>query len=150
MSVSDDNRSRSHSNLRLRIVAALFAVTAVGFSSKFYSGPGAAWANNSLAGAFYEIFWQLAVLFCAPRARIERIAVGVFVGTCAIEFLQLWHPPVLQAIRANFLGRAVLGSTFAWSDFPYYAVGSLAGWSLLRRLRGLDYASPALVGESRG
>jgi len=110
----------------------------VGFGVKFYSGPGAQWANHSLAGAIYEIFWQFAVLFFLPRARPWKIALGVFIATCGIEFLQLWHPPLLETLRGNFAGRAVLGSTFAWSDFPYYMLGSLAGWGILSRLAQPD------------
>jgi hypothetical protein len=120
--------------LRLRIVVALPITVAVGLGSKFYPGPGADWANNSLGGVFYEVFWQLFVLFCLPKASIRRIAVGVFIATCGLEFLQLWHPPFLEALRANFVARTVLGSTFAWSDFPYYVIGSLLGWRLLTRL----------------
>ncbi|MGY8652701.1 MAG: ribosomal maturation YjgA family protein [Verrucomicrobiia bacterium] len=120
----------------LAVVGMALAVP-VGFGVKFYSGPGAQWANHSLAGAIYEIFWQFAVLFCLPRARPWKIALGVFIATCGIEFLQLWNPPLLETLRGNFAGRAVLGSTFAWSDFPYYILGSLAGWGILTRLARL-------------
>ena len=115
----------------------------VGLGVKYYSGPGAQWANHSLAGAVYEIFWQFAALFCLPRARPWRIAMVVFVATCGIEFLQLWHPPPLETLRAHFAGRAILGSTFAWSDFPYYLLGSLAGWGILVRLTRRESADPA-------
>ncbi len=112
-------------------LAALAVIVPFGFGMKFYRGPGDAWVNHSLGGAAYEIFWCLAALFCLPRAAPARIALGVFLATCALEFLQLWHPPFLETLRANFLARTVLGSTFSWSDFPYYALGSLLGWKLL-------------------
>lgn len=114
----------------------------VGFGMKYYSGPGEGWANHSLAGAVYEIFWQFAVLFWLPRARPWKIALGVFVATCGIEFLQLWHPPLLETLRGNFAGRAILGSTFSWSDFPYYLLGSLAGWGMLVRLTRRESVRP--------
>ncbi len=123
--------------LRRRIVAALAVTTVVGFASKYYSGPGADWANNSLAGAFYEVFWQLIVLFCLPQARAIKIALGVFIATCGLEFLQLWHPPLLEAARTTFIGRSILGSTFAWTDFPYYVIGTVIGWGTLAGLRGV-------------
>ena len=72
------------------------------------------------------------------RSAINRIAVGVFVVTCAVETLQLWHPPFLQAARATFVGGAILGTTFKWPDFPYYLLGSAMGWLWLRRLSRLD------------
>jgi hypothetical protein len=45
----------------------------------------------------------------------------------------LWHPPFLEVLRSNFIGRTILGSSFNWTDFPYYLVGSGLGyiWLLL-------------------
>jgi hypothetical protein len=42
-------------------------------------------------------------------------------------------------VRASFLGHALIGSSFAWSDFPYYAAGALAAAAGARWLcpRGL-------------
>jgi hypothetical protein len=34
----------------------LCIVGLLGFATKFYSGPAAAWVNNSFCGVFYEIF----------------------------------------------------------------------------------------------
>ena len=102
-------------------------VVPVGFASKYYRGPGAEWANDSLGGVFYVIFWCLAAAFVRPRWRLAAIATGALVATCAVEFLQLWHPPFLEAIRAHFIGATILGTTFVWSDFPYYFVGAAIG-----------------------
>jgi hypothetical protein len=113
---------------------ALLLLTPLGFATKLYAGPGARWIHDSAGGMVYEIFWILAVLFAAPRASPGRVALGVLAVTCALEALQLWHPPWLEALRAPFLGRALLGSTFSWWDYPYYVVGCLAGWALARAL----------------
>lgn len=134
----NSNQMSSMARQRWLALAGMAIAVPVGFGVKYYSGPGAQWANHSLAGAVYEIFWQFAVLFCLPRARPWKIALWVFVATCGIEFLQLWKPPLLEALRANFAGRAILGSTFAWSDFPYYILGSVAGWGILTRLGQLE------------
>jgi hypothetical protein len=61
-----------------------------------------------------------------------RIAIGVFVVTSLLEVLQLWHPWALEQARATFLGRALLGTTFAWWDFPHYALGCALGWVWMR------------------
>jgi Protein of unknown function (DUF2809) len=85
----------------------------------------------------YEIFWILLWLSIQPLANRRLTAIWVCLGTCAIEFLQLYQPSWLQAVRATLPGRLVLGTTFAWSDFPAYAIGSYLGWlwvSLLDRL----------------
>lgn len=133
MTAKEMNPVRAN-RLRLKLLVIIPITVAVGLGSKFYPGPGADWANNSLGGVFYVIFWQLVVLFCLPQASIRRIALGVFLATCGLEFLQLWHPPFLETLRANFFARTVLGSSFAWSDFPYYAIGGILGWASLRRL----------------
>jgi hypothetical protein len=52
-----------------------------------------------------------------------------------LEFLQLWRPPLLQAVRSTFLGHALVGSSFAWSDFPYYGAGTLAAVGIARICR---------------
>jgi hypothetical protein len=120
---------------RKAALASLVVIVPVGFYSKVYRGPGAYWVNTSLDGVFYEIFWCLFLALALSRARPQRIAIGVLTATCILEFLQLWHPPFLEAIRATFSGRAIIGTTFDWSDFPYYFIGSALGWFWLIQLR---------------
>ncbi len=104
-------------------------VVPLGFALKLYTGPGQAWVNNSVAGAAYVIFWCLAVFAVWPRrAATTRIVIGVFVVTGALEALQLWHAPWLEAIRSTFTGRALIGTTFTWSDYAYYVIGCAIGW----------------------
>lgn len=120
---------------RRPIVLSLLFITPAGFLLKSYAGPGRNWANNYAAGVLYEIFWCLVLFLFWPASRlVTRIAVGVFLVTCGLEVLQLWHPWVLVQIRATFLGRALLGTTFSWWDFPHYALGSALGWVWMRRL----------------
>src|SRR5690349_16948591 len=121
---------------RLRLLAAISIaiVIPLGLYTKVYSGPGRAWVNDSLGGVLYEILWCLAAIFAVPRWKPGPIALAVLIATCGLEFLQLWHPPFLQAARANLIGRLILGDTFVWSDFPYYFLGSAAGYVWLRAL----------------
>ncbi len=123
--------------MRLRIALSLLLVMAIGLGLKLYPGPYRAWFNNSAAGMAYEVFGCLAVFFSWPsRALINRIVIGVFVATCALEVLQLWRPPLLETARSTFIGKALLGTTFAWSDFVYYALGCAVGWLWLGWLAG--------------
>jgi hypothetical protein len=85
----------------------------------------------------YEIFWILLIVFLWPQFSVLKVAIAVCLATCAIEFLQLWTPSWLQAIRATLPGRLVLGNTFLWSDFPPYFVGSFLGWLGVSYLRNL-------------
>ncbi len=113
----------------------LVLIVPLGFYSKFYSGFAHQWVNDSLGGAFYEIFWCLiAFLFFDDKAP-WKIALTVFLITCSLEFLQLWHPPFLELVRSIFIGRTIIGTSFVWSDFSYYLFGSLTGWLWLLMLQ---------------
>ena len=122
-------------NLRLLIILSLIIITPLGFLSKFYQGPLDWWFNDYGGAILYEIFWCLFVFLLFPkRELLTKIPIGVFIVTCMLEVLQLWKPPLLQQIRANFWGRTLLGNTFVWLDFPYYAIGSFIGWLWLRQI----------------
>ena len=115
----------------------LLFITLIGFYSKFYFGPGASWVNNSLGGVFYEIFWCLLVFLFMVNAKALVIATSVFIVTCFLEVLQLWHPEFLEIIRSYFIGRTVLGTSFNLYDFIYYFIGSGIGYLILTRLQKL-------------
>jgi hypothetical protein len=113
----------------------LAVIVPTGYFSKRYRGPAHHWVNDSFGGVFYEILWCLFFALLLPRVRASRIAAGVLIVTCILEFLQLWHPPFLEYLRSFFLGRTILGSYFDWSDFPYYFLGSALGWLWLLAIR---------------
>jgi hypothetical protein len=121
--------------LRKYCLYSLLVVTPIGFWFKFYTGPFQWWFNDYGAGLLYEIFWILIVFLIFPKEKLVRkIPVCVFIVTCALEILQLWDPWILQTIRSSFIGRALIGTTFSWWDFPHYAVGCFLGWLMLRWL----------------
>lgn len=122
-------------SLRKYIFFSLLFVTPAGFLLKFYAGPGHYWFNNYGAGILYEIFWILTVFFVFPeKKRIINIVIGVLLVTCTLEFLQLWHPRILEKIRSCFIGSALIGTSFSWWDFPHYAIGCLIGWRWTNKL----------------
>jgi hypothetical protein len=90
--------------------------------------------RDASGGVAYVIFWILVLGSIARRSSAGHVAFLVFAVTCVLEFLQLWHPPWLEAIRSTLPGRLVIGTTFEWTDFPPYAVGALIGWWLVRVL----------------
>lgn len=128
---------------RLIILFSIVYIIPLGFYTKFYSGPSQAWVNNSLGGLFYEIFWCLLVALIFTKAKAIKVAMWVFVITCSLEFLQLWHPAFLEVLRNNFIGRTILGNSFNWMDFPYYFVGSLTGYFILKGIKGLSEKAEA-------
>ena len=87
------------------------------------------WFHDYGAGVMYEVFWCLVAFFFYSRKQcIMKIVLGVLAITCFLEVLQLWRPWFLQQVRSTFLGKALLGTTFAWWDFPHYVLGCLIGW----------------------
>lgn len=119
---------------RRNLLLSIAFIVPFGLLTKFYRGVGQAWLNDTFGGIPYVIFWMLLVALIWPRPRPTGIALTVFFATCLLEFLQLWQPDWLQAIRATLPGRLVLGNSFTWSDFPYYAIGCFFGWWWLRWL----------------
>ena len=119
---------------RTALLISIFLIVPLGYVVRFH-GPAPEWVNDAFGSIAYEIFWILLVAFLFPQASPLWTAVGVCFATCVLEFLQLWHSPFLEAMRATLPGRLVLGNNFAWSDFLSYFMGSLLGWVWMRSLR---------------
>jgi glycopeptide antibiotics resistance protein len=119
---------------RLILLIHLIFLVPLGYIVRFSTGLGAAWIHDALGAVAYEVFWIVFVLFLVPTASLFPTAAGVCLATCAIELLQLWQPPWLQAIRATLPGRLVLGNSFTWTDFPVYFIGCFIGWLWMRSL----------------
>ncbi len=117
-------------------IVLLFLIVPLGVYSKIYSGIGHEWVNNKLGGVFYEIFWCLVFFILLSRSKPIRIAFWVLIITCFLEFVQLLNNSWLVLIRSNFIGRTIIGNSFSWSDFPYYFMGSLLGYFILRAIKG--------------
>ncbi|MCB9850390.1 MAG: DUF2809 domain-containing protein [Phycisphaerales bacterium] len=83
----------------------------------------------------YEVFWVFVIAFVFPRLATWRVAGIVLIATCVLECLQLVHVAWLDAIRATFLGAALLGNGFDVWDFSHYLIGSALGGVLLAALR---------------
>ena len=131
-------RSIKYKQQRIAVLISLIIVVPLGFLSKFYAGFGAKWFNDSFGGLLYEIFWCLLIFLILPRLKPINIAVGVFIVSCILEIMQLCHPPFLEVIRSYFIGRTIIGTSFVWSDFIYYILGSTFGWLWIERIRKIN------------
>lgn len=97
------------------------------------------WWEANAGGILYVLFWILFVYSLFPQPQLsKRICVAVVVATCVLEVLQLWNPGPLAAFRKTRFGAALIGTSFAWDDFPPYFLGGIAGWLFLRMLRPAD------------
>lgn len=129
---------------RLGSAGVLAVVTPLGLASKLYAGPGASWVAGHAGGFFYVLFWIFLLLLIVPGVSVRTVTVCVLGITSALEVLQLWHVPILESLRSTFLGHALLGSTFSWSDFLCYGLAALIAPGLARRTR--SWASGWLSG----
>lgn len=117
---------------RISLLIGILIVVPLGYVVRFADNT---YWSSTFGSIAYTIFWILLVQLLAPKASPKWTAIGVLLATCAIEFLQLWQPPLLQTMRATLPGRLILGNTFLWDDFPPYFVGCLLGWMIVKLLR---------------
>ena len=121
---------------RILIFISLLIIVPLGLYSKAHTGIAQDWVRDYSGDVLYEILWCLIVLWFIPRSKDKiarrnttgKIALGVFIVTCAIEVSQLWFHLVPRVLRSHILWKLILGAGFAWWDFPHYALGSLIGW----------------------
>lgn len=132
------NRTLQVVIVRYRILSliGMCSSAAVGLLLKYYQGPGQDWINDwGPASVAYEFFFVFVGFYCVPRReKIYIIAIIVCLGTCVLEFAQLWQALWLEAIRSTWLGKLLLGTSFAWWDFPAYLVGCCLGAMALRKI----------------
>jgi glycopeptide antibiotics resistance protein len=118
---------------RLVFLVNILAIVPLGYAIRF-SHILPEYFHDAGGSIAYQILLMLLVLFIYPPANLRLTAIWACGVSCAIELLQLYQPPWLQAIRATWAGRLILGTTFLWSDFPAYFVGSYLGWLWVRWL----------------
>ena len=106
---------------RHRLLVALALLVPAGLLTK---ASGIAVVRGYVGGALYVVFWTYVALLARPRWRPARVALCVFLATCAVEVFQLCRWP--EGFRATFLGAALLGSEFDPWDSAAYAVGAAA------------------------
>lgn len=78
-----------------------------------------------------DALWAMVVFlglgFVFPRAATFTLALSALTISWAVEFSQIYHSPWLDALRATFPGKLILGSTFNLPDLPAYAFGIAVG-----------------------
>lgn len=116
----------------ISLIIGILLIVPLGYGVRFAENT---YWSSTFGAIAYCIFWIFLVQLLAPKASPHGTAIGVGLGCCAIEVLQLWQPPFLQALRATLPGRLVLGNTFLWDDFPPYILGCFLGWVMIKWLR---------------
>ncbi len=100
-------------------------------------GSGLLWRSgllpltNSLSKYGGDALWALMVFlgfgFIFPRTSTARLALAALGFAWTIEFLQLYHAPWLDSLRATRPGHLILGSGFNAPDLLAYLAGIALG-----------------------
>lgn len=119
---------------RARLLAVCALAAGLGIFSKLYTGPGRAVAVAQGEDFFGTLFLILFPRVFFLRAALWKIAGVVLVLLVAIELSQLVHSGGIERVRAHWLGRHIVGTTFEWADLLMYALGALTALWIDRRL----------------
>ena len=114
---------------RSRWLIAILAllVIAVGLASRRGLVPFPAVLGNYPGDALWAWVVLLCVAWVRPAITRGRLVGVSLVVAFAIEFLQLYQAPWMQALRANKLAYLVLGNGFDSLDLLAYVVGIALG-----------------------
>ncbi|MEM1367883.1 MAG: DUF2809 domain-containing protein [Cyanobacteria bacterium P01_H01_bin.15] len=128
-------------NLLLPVSLAILVI--LGLASKRYQGWEAEWVNHFAGDILYVLFWVLLAAWIFPGQSRTKLAGIVLAVTCLIEALQLLQTEPIVQLRSTWWGPWLLGTTFSWADFVYYALGGILAWLWLGWLRlNLDQSRP--------
>lgn len=112
---------------RLHLTFLVLTVIALGLASRRGYSP----FPDALGNYPGDALWAWVVLLCVAwvrpaitRPRLVAWSLGI---AFAIEFLQLYQAPWMQALRANKLAYLVLGNGFDPWDLVAYVVGIALG-----------------------
>lgn len=72
-----------------------------------------------------------------PKTNLIKLAVWNYAFGVLDELSQLWHTPILDAIRSTTIGKLMLGVGFVWSDLVCYAAGTILAYFFIRLLERL-------------
>jgi hypothetical protein len=128
----------SKSQLRLFSALIILIITPLGFYTKFYSGPSAHWVHEYAGDILYPLFWYFTIILIFAPDKPYLIAGLNLTFDVLCEFSQLLSTPLLERIRANFLGRTIIGQGFDPIDFIYYILGNILAVLIFLILRKLS------------
>ena len=122
---------------RMALCVLILAVIALGLASRRGYVPFPASLGNYPGDALWAWVVLLCVAWVRPAITRPRLVAWSLGIAFAIEFLQLYQAPWMQALRANKLAYLVLGNGFDPWDLVAYAVGIALGaavdWAWARR-----------------
>ena len=135
--------------LRARTRYVALAVGTIVLGLAVHSGGGALspMVRDVLGDALWAAMATWWISAVAPAVRLAWRAALALALSFAVEFSQLLHVPVLDALRRTTVGSLALGSGFDPRDFAAYAGGVLAAVLLERAIARRRSDEPIGVGS---
>jgi len=127
---------------RWRYAFAVAATIAVGLASRAYAAHLPWWLAKNAGDALYATMVFFGFGFLATRAKTSMVAFAAMAFCVAIEFMQLYRAPWIDAVRATTPGRLVLGQGFHAFDLVCYGLGVGLGVGLELAVRRRYARSP--------
>ena len=81
-----------------------------------------------LGDMLYTLMFYFIIGFLFPKLAPYKVAIFSIAICFVIECSQLYQADWINQIRANRLGRLILGHGFLWSDLVSYTIGGLLGF----------------------
>lgn len=125
--MSADQITQAIPRNRWRYAVAAAAVMGMGLFWRSGVLPLSSFASKYGGDALWALMVFLGFGFVFRRASTLQIAVVCLCFAWGIEFLQLYHSPWIDALRARRPGHLVLGATFNTPDLIAYAMGVAVG-----------------------
>lgn len=114
------------SRSRAWLAVGIAAIIALGLASRSFPLFPAALGKYP-GDALWALMVFLGFAWLLPRAATLKLATLALSFSYLVEFLQLYQPPWLDAVRSTTPGHLVLGSAFSWLDLIAYAIGVSLG-----------------------
>jgi glycopeptide antibiotics resistance protein len=104
-------------------VLLLAAIVLMGLASRSEALSLSAFWAKYLGDMFWAMMVFVGLRILLPKQSTAFLAALAFGICCAVEFSQLYHAAGIDKIRATWIGKLVLGSSFSWPDFLAYLAG---------------------------
>jgi hypothetical protein len=106
---------------------AISITTILGLASRKFS-EGDSWIHLYIGDILWTTLFYFIFRFLFIHKTLNFSLLLAIVWSYAIEFLQLYHRPWIDAIRNTTLGGLLLGFGFLWSDLVCYVIGAVLGY----------------------
>ena len=95
----------------------------VGYTSRQYYSTNGTFIHDYVGDAIWAgmIYWGFRTI--QSKSTCLKSAIYAIIFSFAIEFLQFYHAPWIEALRHTKLGGLILGFEFLWSDLLSYTIG---------------------------